>query len=111
MKNVDKFQNAFDFLLEHAKSAKPFKLEDLVKASNWTAGTANIYLSKKFSDLVEKRNDAYHVSPEILRVRYEDFKDLYRQKQRLFTDYVRRTPQKVLVYEFFMPLSREDRFR
>ena len=111
MKNVDKFQNAFDFLLEHAKSAKPFKLEDLVKASNWTAGTANIYLSKKFSDLVEKRNDAYHVSPEILRVRYEDFKDLYRQKQRLFTDYVRRTPQKVLVYEFFMPLSREDRLR
>jgi len=68
-------------------------------------------LRKKFSDLVEKRNGVYNVSPEILRVRYEDFKDLYRQKQRLFTDYVRKTPQKVLVYEFFMPLSREDHLR
>ena len=111
MKNVDKLQSAFDFLLEHAKSGKSFKLEDLVKASNWTEGTAKIYLSKKFSDLVEKRNEAYYVSPEILRVRYEDFKDLYRQKQHIFTDYVRKTPQKVLVYEFFMPLSREDRLR
>jgi hypothetical protein len=51
------------------------------------------------------------VTPEIFRVRFDDFKDLYRQKQRLFTDYVMETPQKVLVYEFFMPLSREDRLR
>lgn len=111
MKNVDKLQSAFDFLVEYAKSGKSFKLEDLIKASKWTERTAKIYLSKKLSDLIEKRNGAYSVSPEILRVRYEDFKDLYRQKQRLFTDYVRKTPQKVLVYEFFMPLSREDRLR
>jgi hypothetical protein len=111
MKNDDKFQSAFEFLLDHAKNGKPFKLDELVKASKWTPGTAKIYLSKKFSDLVENKNGVYHVTPEILRVRYEDFKDLYRQKQRLFTDYVRKIPQKVLVYEFFMPLSREDRLR
>lgn len=111
MKNDNKLQKAFDFLVQHGESGKSFKIEELIKASGWTLGTAKIYLSKKFSDLVEKRNGVYHVTPEILRVRYEDFKDLYRQKQRLFTDYIRKTSQKVLVYEFFMPLSREDRLR
>lgn len=111
MKNDNKLQKAFDFLVQHGKSGRPFKLEELIKTSGWTQGTAEIYLSKKFSDLVEKKSGVYHVTPEILRVRYEDFKDLYRQKQRLFTDYVRKTSQKVLVYEFFMPLSREDRLR
>jgi hypothetical protein len=111
MKNEDKVQRAFDFLLDHAKSGKSFKLDELVKVSKWAKGTASIYLSKKFTDLVEKKNGVYHVAPEMLRVRYEDFKDLYRQKQRLFTDYVLKVSQKVLVYEFFMPLSREDRLR
>jgi hypothetical protein len=111
MKNDNKLQKAFDFLVQHGETGKPFKIEELIKASGWTLGTAKIYLSKKSSDLVEKRNGVYHVTPEILRVRYEDFKDLYRQKQRLFTDYIRKTSQKVLVYEFFMPLSREDRLR
>jgi hypothetical protein len=111
MKKEDKLKRAFDFLLEHGKSGQPFKLEELVKTSGWTTGTAKIYVGKKFSDLVSYKNGVYQVSPEILRVRYEDFKDLYRQKQRLFTDYIREIPQKVLVYEFFMPLSREDRLR
>mgnify|MGYP000968376803 CR=1 FL=1 len=111
MKNEDNFKRAFEFLLKHAESEKPFKLDELVKASGWVKGTAEIYLSKKFNDLVKKKNGVYHVTAEIFRVRFDDFKDLYRQKQRLFTDYVMETPQKVLVYEFFMPLSREDRLR
>src|SRR6266487_1123498 len=111
MKNEDAVNRAFDFLLKCAGSEKPFKLDELVKATGWKKGTAEIYLGKKFNDLVTKKDGAYFVNPEIHRVRLEDFKDLYRQKQRLFTDYVREAPQKVLVYEFFMPLSREDRLR
>lgn len=72
---------------------------------------SKINIGKKLSDLVKENDGVYFVNPEIYRVRLEDFKDLYRQKQRLFTDYVREAPQKVLVYEFFMPLSREDRLR
>ena len=111
MKKEDNIKRAFDFFLEHEKSEKTFTLEEMVKATGWTVGTAKIYLGKKSSDLVKKKDGVYHVKPEILRVRFEDFKDLYRQKQRLFTDYALETPQKVLVYEFFMPLSREDRLR
>ncbi|MEK6751387.1 MAG: hypothetical protein AABZ00_03895 [Chloroflexota bacterium] len=111
MKNEDTLTRAFEFLVKHADSEKPFRLEDLMKATGWTKNTADIYLDKKFSDLVTEKGDVYYVKPEIYRVRLADFKDLYRQKQRLFTDYVREAPQRVLVYEFFMPLSREDRLR
>jgi hypothetical protein len=111
MKREDNINRAFEFLSEHAQSGETFKLDDLVKATGWTVSTAKIYLGKKFSDLIKRKNDVYSVNPEILRVRLEDFKDLHRQKQRLFTDYVLEAPQRVLVYEFFMPLSREDRLR
>jgi hypothetical protein len=111
MKRDDSVNKAFSFLLAHAKSGKSFTLDDLIKASGWKKSTAKIYLGKKSSELVTKKSGVYYVNPVISRVRLEDFKDLYRQKQRLFTDYVRRPSQKVLVYEFFMPLSREDRLR
>jgi hypothetical protein len=111
MKREENIKRAFEFFLVQARSGKSFKFDDLVKASGWTAGTAKIYLGKKFSDLIKRNGRVYHVNPEILRVRFEDFKDLHRQKQRLFADYVRKAPQKVLMYEFFMPLSREDRLR
>jgi ssDNA-specific exonuclease RecJ len=103
MKNEDNFKRAFDFLLKHAESEKPFKLEELVKASGWVKGTAKIYLSKKFNDLVKKKNGVYHVTPEIFRVRFDDFKDLYRQKQRLFTDYVMEAPQRYWYMSFSCP--------
>jgi hypothetical protein len=44
-------------------------------------------------------------------VRLKDFENLFRQKNRLFTDYLHNVNPSVLVYEFFMPLSREDRLR
>lgn len=46
MKREDNINRAFNFLLEHAQSGKPFNLDELVKASGWTEGTAKIYLGK-----------------------------------------------------------------
>ena len=47
----------------------------------------------------------------IFKVRRDDFRDLFRQSRRLFARYeLRRTPD-VLVFEFFMPLTRETRLR
>lgn len=49
--------------------------------------------------------------PKMLRVRYDDFKELLYQNRRLFTDYILEVSSSILIYEFFMPLSREDRLR
>lgn len=111
MKRDEKIKQAFNFFVAHAQNGESFKLDDLIKASGWTEQTAKIYLSKKFSELVKETNGAYHVIPEFLRVRFEEFKDLHRQKQTIFTEFVRMAPQKVLMYEFFMPLSQEYRLR
>jgi len=62
-------------------------------------------------DLVYEEGEKYYAKPEILRVRLDDFKELFDQKKRLFTDYVLEVSSSILIYEFFMPLSREDRLR
>jgi hypothetical protein len=111
MKKDEGANRAFDFLSKHAKSGKSFTLSELIAASGWTPGNTKTNLSKRLSDLVTLKDGVYYVNPEIFRVRLEDFKDLFRQKHRLFTDYLVKVSQNVLVYEFFMPLSREDRLR
>lgn len=111
MKRDENANRAFQFLLDHARSGKSFTLPELIDASGWTPGNTKTNLTKRLQDLVSRKGRVYSVSPEIFRVRLEDFQDLFRQKNRLFTDYVLKVSQNVLVYEFFMPLAREDRLR
>jgi hypothetical protein len=111
MRREDNITQAFDFLTEHARSQVPFSLEELSNAAGWTLDNTKTNLSKRLGDLVRKKDGKFHVKPEILRVRLEDFKDLFRQKQRLFIDYLLKVTPSVLIYEFFMPLAREDRLR
>jgi hypothetical protein len=112
MKKEESINRAFEFLLDHAKSGELFTHPELTTASGWTPGNTKTNLVKRLSDLVVKeKGGLYSVSQEIFRVRLSDFQDLFRQKQRLFTDYLLKVPQNVLVYEFFMPLAREDRLR
>lgn len=112
MSREDSIRKAFEFLYNHARNGTMFTEVDLVKASGWTPGNTKTNLTKRLKDLLIKNKEGkYSVNPEIFRVRFEDFKDLFRQKHRLFTDYTLKIPQIVLVYEFFMPLSREDRLR
>src|SRR5437879_2982927 len=101
----ERIRRAWNFLKERAgNNAQPFSIADLITASGWTAENTRTNLSKRLSDLVRKEGTQLYVRPEILRVRYKDFEDLFGQKRRLFADYaLKRTPN-VLVYEFFMPL-------
>jgi hypothetical protein len=111
MKKDEGAERAFDFLSKHATSGKSFTLSELIAASGWKPGNTKTNLSKRLSELVIAKDGVYYASPEIFRVRLDDFKNLFRQKHQLFTEYVLKVSQNVLVYEFFMPLSREDRLR
>lgn len=110
-KDETKINKAFSFLIDHAIDNKSFTLDELSKASEWTVGNTKTNLTKRLSDLICEKDGRYYVSPEIFRVRLRDFEDLFRQKNRLFTDYLLKITPSVLVYEFFMPLAREDRLR
>jgi hypothetical protein len=111
MAGEQNIRNAFDFLSQCAGTGCSFTVAELARASGWTVNNTKTNLQKRLSGLVRKDRDSYVASPEILRVRLEDFKDLFRQKQRLFGDYAFQITPSVLIYEFFMPLAREEQLR
>jgi hypothetical protein len=111
MKKEQSIRKAFGFLTKHARSGDLFTEADLAKAAGWTKTNISTNRSKRLSDVVQKSREGLRAKPELLRVRYQDFQDLFRQKQRIFTDYLFVTTPEVLIYEFFMPLAREDRLR
>src|SRR5437016_13367129 len=105
-------RKAWDFLAERAQEDQPFSLADLSAASGWKLDYIRkaIY-GKKLVELVREDGEQFYARPEILRVRYKEFADLFGQKRRLFADYTQKVTPNVLVYEFFMPLTRDDRLR
>ena len=111
MSDLNSIKRAFDFFIEHARERQAFSVEQLSAAAGWTAVETQENVANRLSDLIYKEGDNCFAKPEILRVRFDDFEELLHQKKRLFTDYVLEVSSSILVYEFFMPLSREDRLR
>ncbi len=105
------FKATFDFLVQHAQEKTSFSTETLSDKTGWDFSETEENIVNRLSDLIEVKGEKYLVKPEMLRVRLSDFKELFHQKKRLFTDYVLEVSPSVLIYEFFMPLSREDRLR
>ncbi|HKP54154.1 MAG TPA: hypothetical protein VJ183_16065 [Chloroflexia bacterium] len=111
MPKPNKIRRAFDFLVEHAQNNQLFSLADLSDASGWTLDYTHTNYGKRLSELVRQEDGQFRARPEVLRVQYEEFADLFGQKRRLFTDYEPKGTPNVLVYEFFMPLTHEARLR
>ena len=111
MRETSGIKNAFDFLIVQAQAREPFSIEQLSAETGWTLAETQENIDNRLLDLVYEEEDLYFVKPEILRVRLDDFKELLHQKKHLFTDYVLEVSSSILIYEFFMPLSREDRLR
>ena len=111
MSEISSIKRAFEFLIEHAQERKSFSVEQLSAETGWTIVETQENIFDRLSDLVYEEGEKYFAKPEILRVRLDDFKELLYQKKRLFADYVLKVSSSILIYEFFMPLSREDRLR
>jgi len=111
MKNASSIKKAFDFLVEHGQTRKPFSIEQFSDETGWTNSETQENIEDRLSDIVYVEEEDCFCRPEILRVRLDDFEELLHQKKRLFTDYLLEVSSSILIYEFFMPLSREDRLR
>lgn len=106
-----KTEKTFNFLVRHAKTEEPFSAQDFSTRSDLDAAEAETLLNERLQELVAHEGDHYRAKPEILRVRRDDFKELLEEKKRLFSNYLLEVSPSILIYEFFMPLSREDRLR
>ena len=111
MRDENSITRAFDFLYSHAQERKSFSLAQFSSETEWNNTEAQENITNRLSDLVTQEGEEFFAKPEILRVRLADFQELLHQKKRLFTDYILEVSPSILMYEFFMPLSREDRLR
>jgi hypothetical protein len=57
-----KMRNAYTFLKQAEKEGRIFSLEDLVKASGWTANTAQSIRSKKLGHIIDRVESGYQCS-------------------------------------------------
>jgi len=111
MKNEEKTRASFDFLRQMALIQEFFTIDELVTNSGWSASSAEIYISKKFSGVINKTGKKYKVDRKILGVPYDRYSALFKQKRKLFVEYSDCEYKDVTVYEFFLPLTLEHVLR
>ncbi len=107
-----KFRKTYEFFKKHYANKKSFQMEELqnyVEYSN--PETFDTYFSKNLRDLVIKDPS----EPESLYVRdnfklysrYHNFRNLISQRSVIVAKYKKVTYDKVLIYEFYMPMTNE----
>src|SRR5947208_1880614 len=102
----------YEFLQEFARSGATFKTADLNTRMGWKGQTAGTYRSKHFGAYLERvSKGVYRVIPEFRRVTWAEFQELVTQVRRPFASYNRATFGAAVVYDFLMPLTREDRLK
>ena len=101
-------RKAYDFLLRYAKSQEQFTAEELGKEVGWEGTTPTTNLGKQYKSVVQKQQGRYRVKREFIHLNKEDFVRRTSQKENILPSYVRTSHDSVLLYEFLMPLTRED---
>ncbi len=103
---------AYEFLRKKAQDRQAFTVEELSRASVWSESSAKTYISKKLGELLEKQSTGkLRVKQELLRMSEADFLSHMTQVKPVFTEYQRTKHEKLLTYEFLLPLTKEDKLR
>jgi hypothetical protein len=112
-KKQDNQRAVFEFLRDHGKTGLSFTQQEMADAvPDWVEETARTYISKQYGDYLQKVGPkTYRVLPEFKRLSYDEFLELVTQVRHVFAVYNRATYERVVVYDFFLPLTREDKLR
>ena len=104
----------FDFMSSHFATQETFTLEALRNASGYDFNSFEIYRSKQFGSLlVSASDDKVRVSHSFRRFNtWEKFREeVVSQKRKLTRRYRALGHQRVMSFEFFMPLRNEEWLR
>jgi hypothetical protein len=102
---------SFDFLHKRARSQELFTIDDLITSSGWSKKTTEIYITKKFSEILKKSGAGYIVNRKFMGVSYSRYESLFKQKRKMFVKYEEHIYPDVIIYEFFLPLTLEHVLR
>jgi hypothetical protein len=103
-------ERLFKFLLERYGSQEPFSLDELRSASGFSLTSFQNYRSKQFGRLlVPSSGGKYKVSPAFRRFNsWAKFRDeVVSQKRKVKAEYRALAHERVMSFEFFMPLRNE----
>lgn len=113
-KNFIKIDKCFDYLSRNA--GKEITFEELRLYTSWTITNLDTNISKRIREFlvdtyppktaVKKRT--YRINRNILNVKKEDFHDLFRQKNQIFSKYEHQKYERVRIYDFYLPLTNEN---
>lgn len=109
-------RNAFIFLLNHSRSPDAFSKEDFKNFANYpNPDNFDTYFSKKFRHFLEEApNDPgkFLVSGIFKKFsKWEKFRAYYSQSSRIKANYIEEYFRKLMIFEFFMPLTNENDLR
>jgi len=110
-KRQSKLVQLYDVLVKYANTRKAFSIEDLSKETGYSQAELEYMFSDFLDEIIQPKGAFFNVLPDLVRVRFRDFASLFKLKRRLFSDYELIVSSNVLIFEFFMPLAREDRLR
>jgi len=108
----DKQRKAFDFFTARLKDQREFNLQEVADYCGWKIATPKSYLTKKWKDLLTATGaKSFRVRREFNRITEEQFLGQASQNTPIYTDYSRNAHQYTVVFEFLLPLTREDKLR
>lgn len=114
MKSFTKIDKCFDFLYSNVGSEITFT--DLTRFTGWSEGNLKTNISKRIWEFLEDRGPQststsahkYYVKRNILNVDKDKFRDLFRQKNQVFSYYKLEKFPEVKIFDFFLPLTNEN---
>lgn len=102
---------AFQFLRAHAENGLHTTKAELAATAEWKSATVDAHFSKEYGDFVVVDTDGFRVKKEFLRVTEEAFLQYVTQKKRFFSQYNRYVHPSAVIFDFFLPVSKEDKLR
>ena len=115
--NFTRIEKCFDYLRINAGSEITF--EALKTYTSWTDKNLHTNISKRIGEFlintsvrsVPKYKRTYMVNRNILNVNKDEFYDLFRQKNHIFSTYECQEHKIVRIFDFYLPLSNENLLR
>lgn len=116
-RSFQRIDRCYKYLQAQAGNVITFK--ELLKVTDWSENNLETNISKRIREflidnykrgvsLTERR---YYVNRNILNVDLEDFHDLFRQKNWIFSRYNLLEHERVRIYDFYLPLTNENLLR
>ena len=102
----------FVLLREYANSQDILKYENIQKVTGWTESTfMGTYFNKMYRDFMEKGDGGYKVYSHFARISLDEFLSHVTQSRRFFGKYNKVAYSQTIIYEFLLPLTKEDKLR